>query len=335
MRDVSGEVLGERVSRTVLSLVVDPGDKLTGRIVQQVGGIATVALLESDDLVPGLSRVDAGVWRARYARFLEGDNVGRLIARTNQVLENQEFKTLIPSDPAWPQGLNDLGTEAPLMLWVKGDIELLSGKLTDRVTVTGSRSATAYGLGVTRDLVAHLTSREKVIVSGGSFGIEMAAHQVALAERGRTIVLMPCGLDCFYPRANSHLFEEIEASGLLVSERPLRVPPMRQDLIARGRLMAALSGTTVVVESGIRSGAITVARKADQLGRCVAALPGPITSKMSTGTNRLIQQGTASLVTSPSEVINLLNDKFQKHSSALGSTTTLGSPEAGPLIRVI
>lgn len=329
MATMAEQVAGERMARMVLSMIAEPDDSTTGHVLARFGGVETLRLVESDDAIPDLERADAMLWRERLRANVTADLFER-VAEPAQ----QGIGTLIPSDDHWPTGLNDLGVLAPYVLWTRGASSLLSSPLRERVTITGARSATAYGMEITRDLAANLADDERVIVSGGGFGIDGAAHRGTLAHGGHTVAVLACGVDRAYPSAHRDLLEQIGDVGLLMSELPPGTVPTRQRFLARGRLLAAISGATVVPEAGPRSGALHVASRAHILGRAVAAVPGPVTSIVSQGPHELIQQGHASLATETSDITLLLdNGPTQGRSTGhtpLGPVFTRGRPNTDP-----
>lgn len=130
----------ERMARVALSMIAEPNDPVTGHVLAHVGGIKTPRLIESDDPVPGLARVDVLMWRGQLGAQI----VAGLVRRVAET-QGGEFRTLIPSDKEWPAGLEDLGDRAPYLLWTRGAVSFLTTALSDRVTITGSRASTGYG----------------------------------------------------------------------------------------------------------------------------------------------------------------------------------------------
>ncbi len=175
------------------------------------------------------------------------------------------------------------------------------------MTITGSRAATHYGEHVAGQLASDLSNEDRVIVSGGAYGIEGAAHHATMAAGGHAVVVMATGIDERFPMMNRDMLNAIGDVGLLVTELPPETPIKRHNLLARHRIMAALSGATVLVEAAARSGARNVAVEATALGRAVGAVPGPVTSAASVGTHDLLRQGTASLVAHAGDVLRLLD----------------------------
>lgn len=190
-------------------------------------------------------------------------------------------------------------------LYVRGNTDLLTAPR--RAAFVGSRASTSYGQDVTRQLITSLP-RDTVIVSGGAYGIDAAAHEAAMWSGLATIAVMARGLDKPYPMGHGVLFEKIVRNGgLLVSQYPDGAAPTRHTFLERNRTIAALSHALIVVEAGVRSGSLNAARHAKELGVPAGAVPGPITSPASAGTNLLIQQG-ARLVADPTDILNLITE---------------------------
>lgn len=252
--------------------------------------------------MPGLARADVLMWRERLTPRVTPGLLDQIAG-----VERHGFGTLIPADKEWPAGLSDLGERAPYLLWTRGAVSFLTTALSDRATITGSRAATAYGEHVAGELATGLADEERIVVSGGAYGIEGAAHKSVLAASGHTIAVLAGGLDRPYPAGHSDLLNRIGDVGLLASELPPGAAPTRHRFLARNRLLAALSGATVIPEASPRSGSMTTVIAARELGRGVGAVPGPVTSVTSAGPNELIKQGFASLVTHTGNVIDLLD----------------------------
>lgn len=223
-------------------------------------------------------------------------------------------RLVTPDDREWPgwqfQDFATLDTKrmpggrAPLALWVLGEHSL--SEVTSRAAaLVGTRACTGYGEHVAAELASGLAAHEMAVVSGGAFGIDGAAHRAALACEGITIAVLAGGVDVPYPSAHSGLLYRIARHGLVVSEYPPGVRPARYRFLTRNRLVAALSGATVVVEAGVRSGAANTAAWARGLGKPVGAVPGPITSVASAGTHIEIAERGARLVVCAQDVIEL------------------------------
>jgi DNA processing protein len=171
----------------------------------------------------------------------------------------------------------------------------------------GARAATGYGEHVAGELAADLARRGVVVVSGGAYGIDGTAHRAALGVGGTTIAVMAGGAERAYPAGHTSLLEEVAATGAVISEVPCGGAPTKWRFLSRNRLIAALTGATVVVEAGVRSGSLNTANHAATLGRPIGAVPGPITSPSSAGCHRLLREHEAQCVTGVGDVLELLD----------------------------
>lgn len=301
----------ERTARVMLSIIAEPADSRVGRLLGRVGAVETIRLLDtSDGAMPGMRREDAEVLRHRARLASEGADFDRLLPR----LLDARFTLLIPGDREWPAGLDDLGDRKPYLLWTDGAPSLLTSPVSDLVTLTGARASTPYGDAVAREIAGGLAQEEKVIVAGGSYGIEAAAHRAALATGGSTVAVLAGGIDRNYPHGNTELLDTIRDVGAVVSEQPPGATPTRFRFLARARVLAALSSATIVAEAGARSGSLRTADHARTLDRGVGAVPGPITSAASTGTNLLIQERSAQLITSTTDAETLMEHRSPSRS---------------------
>ncbi|AOZ73453.1 DNA protecting protein DprA [Boudabousia tangfeifanii] len=246
-----------------------------------------------NELIIGHQRLPIMV--ERWQERLKECNLNAMKDRLREV--NANF--LAPNDADWPIGLNDLGYEAPIGLWVRGK---LPKQLP--IALVGARASSLYGDRVASDFSAQLAEAGATIISGGAFGIDAAAHRGALAVLGKTVAFMAGGVDELYPLALRELHEEIIRTGAIVSEYPPFARPARWRFLHRNRLIAAASRCTVVVEAGNRSGALATARRAQEIGRPVGSVPGAINAPTSQGTNQLLRNG-ATCVTSPEQIIAL------------------------------
>lgn len=294
----------ERVARAVLTYITQPGDLLAGAMARALGAVRALEAVRSASLagfgdLPGFPDPARALARLR-------ERLGAVPPRKE--IRRQlggRFRLVCPGDPEWPGGLDALGDAAPAALWVTGAADLGSA-CRRSVTVTGARAATAYGAYLAAEFSASLAGRGVTVIAGGSFGIDAAAHRGALSAGGTTIAVAAGGPDIPYPAAHEGLFGEIAGHGVIVSEAPPGTHVNRLRFLVRNRVMAALAAATLIVEAGTRSGALTAARHARDLGRPVAAVPGPVTSELSAGCNGLIRAGHAVLVTSASDVADTL-----------------------------
>ncbi len=250
----------------------------------------------------------AEAWRApqgALARVL-GEELAAVLDRERAGFSPEEelaraerlgAKVLTWDDPEYPPPLREI-PEPPPVLYLLG--ELREGDLSG-IAIVGTRRCTSYGRLVARRLAREIAARGVTVISGLAPGIDRAAHQGAL-EAGRTVAVLGTGLARPYPAGSERLMAEIAAAGAVLSEFPLEQPGSRWTFPRRNRLIAGLSLGVVVVEAPARSGALITADHALEQGKEVFAVPGPITSQASAGSNRLIREG-AKLVTSADDVL--------------------------------
>jgi DNA processing protein len=203
-----------------------------------------------------------------------------------------EVRTVRRGDRRYPPLLAQLH-DPPPRLHARGAVEILS---QPAVAVVGARSCSAYGAQIARDLARELTLAGVVVVSGMARGVDGEAHRGSLEAGGPTVAVLGCGIDRDYPRSHADLARRICGTGALISEYPPGVEPAPWHFPARNRIIAGLCVATVVVEARERSGALITADFALELGRDVYAVPGEITSALSAGTNDLLRQGAAPLL---------------------------------------
>ena len=196
-------------------------------------------------------------------------------------------RALRRDDPQYPAGLREL-SHPPPCVWALG-AELPA--VARAVAVVGSRAASRYGLDQAARLAHDLARLGLVVVSGLARGIDAAAHRAALAAGGRTVAVLPAGLDAITPRHHRPLAAEIARQGTLLTEWERGEPAGKGVFVQRNRLIAALAGATVVVEAAVHSGALTTAAFALRLGRPVLAVPGDVDRETARGTHALLRAG--------------------------------------------
>jgi DNA protecting protein DprA len=193
-------------------------------------------------------------------------------------------------DQNYPAPLRDLDA-APWSLIGRGDAGLLvTIAWPESVSIVGSRRATSYGREIARSLGRDLACAGRTVVSGMAFGIDSCVHRGAI-EGGKTVAVLGCGPDVTYPASHRSLWRRITESGLVISELPPGAGAWRWTFPARNRIIAGISGMTVVVEAARQSGSIVTADFAAAYGRWLGAVPGPVTSRGSAGTNDLLVGG--------------------------------------------
>ena len=277
----------QRQSTIALACLVEPGTPGIAELVAEHGTEEALARVQDRR-------------RTRVVGRLDPQDVPAMVVE----MSRRGVRVVVPGEPEFPTQLLDL-PEPPLALWIRGPLDLRAAALRS-VAVVGARACTAYGERATAAVAGGLAQDGWAVVSGGAFGIDAAAHRAALAVGGPTVAVLACGVDVAYPRAHDALLCRIADSGLVVSELPPGSQPLKHRFLARNRVIAALTRGTVVVEAARRSGAVSTASRALELGRVVMAVPGPVTSMASSGSNRLLHEASARAVSDSAEVASLL-----------------------------
>ncbi|NQT28349.1 MAG: DNA-protecting protein DprA, partial [Candidatus Omnitrophica bacterium] len=203
-------------------------------------------------------------------------------------------------DTRYPRLLKEIDSP-PKRLFYKGDWD--SSVFENCLAVVGSRRMTTYGRLITNKLVSEIARAGVTIVSGFMFGIDAASHKAAIDVGGRTIAVMPCGIDMIHPGHQEDLYNEIlEHKGLIISEFASTHPPGLWTYPKRNKIVAGLSKATMVVEAGQKSGSLITAGLTKKYKRKLFAVPGPLTSVLSKGTVQLIKEG-AEIVTGAEDVL--------------------------------
>lgn len=259
-------------------------------------------------LAPYIERVATGEPSKRSSRLLAlsdealskraaPNDAARLLAEVESMSDDRLRSavdaagcwTVCRHSDAYPSGMDD--EEAPKVLVLRGDRAHLLGHSPSRaVTIVGARRASAYGREVALGLGADLAGAGLEVVSGLAYGIDGAAHRGSLGI-GLSIAVLGCGPDVAYPAAHRSLHRRLGEEGLIMSELPPGMTPWKWTFPARNRIMARLAAMTVLVEAAERSGSLITADLAQQAGAMVGAVPGPVNSAVSAGTNGLLMAG--------------------------------------------
>ena len=289
-------------AHAMISILIEPGDPETSDPIHAIGPETALQILASDapdeDVAAQLGgRIPAAKVHAARGKLRNANDSFKDAAEAG-------IRVVTAAEGGIPSQFAALGTRAPFAFWAKGDVALLS-TLETGVTFTGTRAGTAYGEHVAAELASDQAASGRTIVGGGAYGIESASQRAALMAGGRAIVFLPAGVDRPYPVGNAQLHARAAENGLLISEVPPRTAPTKWRFMARNRLLAAATPLTVIVEASANSTSMQTAIRAKQMGRQVAAVPGPITSAASLGANQLIRDGIATAIADSRDVTEL------------------------------
>ncbi len=227
------------------------------------------------------------------------------LSRELRRIKEENLTLLTQEDALYPRLLKEI-YDPPLVLYVRG-------QLTERdhhgIAIVGSRRTTHYGTSIAKKLGFQIAYAGYTVISGLARGIDTAAHEGALASKGRTVAVIGAGLAKLYPPENQALADKIAEQGAVVSEFPVDYPPDKQTFPMRNRIVSGWSCGVIVAEAPIRSGSLITAQQAAEQGRAVYAVPGNIDRPSSQGCNKLIQEG-AKLIMDGAEVLDDLMTLF-------------------------
>lgn len=191
----------------------------------------------------------------------------------------------------------------PYALYVKGK---LPEKNRLSIAIVGARECSPYGREMAKEFAGKLADAGAQIISGMAKGIDGAGQIGALQEGGGSYAVLGCGVDICYPREHIELYTALEQHGGILSEQPIGRKPLPQFFPARNRIISGLSDVVLVMEAKERSGSLITADMALEQGKDIYALPGPVSSELSCGCNRLIKQG-AGILLSPEDLLEELS----------------------------
>ncbi len=279
-----------------VTLVPGLGPRLTAALLERFGSATAARQALAEDLreIPHIGAKLAN----EFANALRTVDVDAEIQR----LERFGVSLLALGAGAYPTLLASIADPPPL-LYIRGELRQADA---NAVAIVGSRQCTPYGKRLTEKLAAGLVRAGFTVVSGLARGIDGAAHQGALDASGRTVAVLAGGLSSIYPPEHKELAAAVEASGALLSETPMIVPPQRGMFHARNRLISGLARAVVIVEANDRSGALITARHAAEQGREVYAVPANADSTTSAGSLRLLRNG-ARLIRDVDDLLEDLN----------------------------
>jgi DNA processing protein len=239
---------------------------------------------------------------AQQVRFLRERGVRRAAAELVARGRLHGIRPLTALDEDYPPSLRHLDPR-PAVLWAAGD---LTAWQATTVAVVGTRRPSGYGRAAAEEIGDELARAGVTVLSGLAVGVDAAAHAAAVAAGGRSVAVLPSPIDRIYPPANRDLARRLREAGALVTELPPGRRIGKPDFARRNRIIAGMAEAVVVVEAPDRSGALLTADAAIGIGRELFAVPGPMDAVTSRGTNRLIADHAATLVTSPAALLHLI-----------------------------
>src|SRR4051812_8221442 len=280
-----------------LNMLPTMGPVRLRKLLQVFGTPESILSAKRDEL-----RSVDGIGREVVDQILNWESLVDLAAELQRI---RDFgaEVITSSSPLYPKQLREIHSP-PIVLYVWGE---LTERDQHAIAVIGSRRTTHYGMESAKKLSYQLAYAGLTVISGLARGIDTAAHQGALAAKGRTIGVIGSGLLNLYPPENAALAEKIRTgNGAVVSEFSMEIQPDRQTFPMRNRIISGWSHGILVVEAGLNSGALITSTQALEQGRLVYAVPGHINAPSAQGSNRLIQQG-AKLVMDAQDILDDLD----------------------------
>ncbi len=294
----------------VLNQLPQVGPVRVRRLMERFGTLSAILEAKGSDL-RGVEGIGPEV-----SSMITGWHDHADLDRELALMEQTGARALTQADPEYPALLKEIH-DPPIVLYILGKLEERDQQ--NGIGIVGTRRASHYAAEASKKLGYQLAYAGLTIYSGLARGIDTAAHQAALAAKGRTVAILGSGLAEIYPEENIPLAEKIASgSGAVLSEFPMGTSPTRQTFPKRNRIISGCSFGLLVVEAGLNSGALISAREAGEQGRSLYAVPGRIDQPGTLGSNRLIQQG-AKLVIDAGDILSDLPLLFANPPELQGS----------------
>ena len=282
-----------------ITLIKGIGNSLAKNLIAYIGSVEGVFSEKQQNLakIPGIGE------------FLSKEIVGQnILKRADQEIEfisKNKIQGTYFTDRDYPYRLKECA-DSPIMIYSKGNCDLNTGKF---VGIVGTRNATETGKENCKELINDLKSVHPpvIIVSGLAYGIDICSHKAALDSGMQTIGVIGHGLDRIYPAAHRPTAIKMIQNGAILTEYLSLTNPDKQNFVQRNRIIAGLCDAVVVVESGIKGGALITAEIANDYNRDVFAFPGRVTDEWSVGCNALIKNNKASLIESADDLLKIMN----------------------------
>lgn len=290
-------MLPELVYQIALNEVPNIGDVVAKSLVQIFGSASEIFKAP----VSQLEKIDGvGTIRAKSIKnFTEFDACAAEIP----FLEKHAIAAIFITDAAYPRRLLQCA-DSPSLLYYKGISDLNATKI---ISVVGTRNNSDYGRQITEELIAGLQQTGILVVSGLAYGIDTLSHKAALKNNLETVAVVAHGLDRIYPPNNTSLAKDITKQGGLLTEFRKNVGPDKQNFPLRNRIVAGMCDALIVVESGLKGGSLITAELANGYNKDVFAIPGRNTDSKSEGCNLAIRNNKASLLTSATDLLQMMN----------------------------
>jgi len=238
--------------------------------------------------------------------LLKNLNDKTIFEKANQEIEFIKSNAVNVSffqDENYPERLKHC-IDSPVLIFSSGNINLKNRKI---ISIVGTRQITSYGMEFCKKLIEDLAPLDPVIVSGFAYGVDIAAHQLAVENNLQTIGVIAHGLNQVYPKMHKKYVAKMEENGGFITEFWSTSNPDKENFVRRNRIVAGMSEATIVIESADKGGSLITANLANDYNRDVFAVPGRVTDKYSQGCNNLIKTQKANVLTTAADLIYILN----------------------------
>lgn len=304
----------EQIHQLALALATGVGTKMARNLIKQTGSVSSIFEEKTGNLlkIPGFGQ--------KIADSLKEDGLIKRAEKEIQFIRENKVHMVFFLDADYPSSLRQC-PDAPIVLFYKGT---LPSHLPHSLSIIGTRNPTQRGRELTNQWVGELaaTLPDLYIISGLAYGIDIAAHEAALANNLPTLAVLGHGFHTLYPSVHRQAAERIIKQGALVSDFFSHNKMEPKNFIRRNRIIAGLSQATLVIESSLKGGAMATAEMANSYNREVLAVPGRPQDERSLGCNHLIRSNQAALVNQPSDICFFMgwDGKPQKDAQKLLST---------------
>lgn len=288
----------EKLYQIGLHLIPGIGPKTAKQLMSYCGSAAAIFKTKKPTLlkIPGIGNKNADL-------IINHNDCLTKAEKEIKNTEKENSKIIFYTDPEYPQTLKE-NFDSPILLYYKGSGDLNKQKI---VSIVGTRNATEYGKEITEKIVAGLASQNILIASGLAYGIDIQAHKSCINHNVTTVGVMASGIDRLYPTQHRATAEKMQSNGGLLTEEPVGTIPAAPRFPARNRIIAGMSDCTIVVEAAIKGGALITARIANSYNKEVFSVPGKVNSQYSEGTNFLIKNHEAHLITDAEDILKMMN----------------------------
>jgi len=280
-----------------LTLIPNIGDVHAKALINRFGNAASIFTANRKELqnMEGIGSIRADCIK-KFNNFQRCEDEIKFI-------EKYKITPLFLTDKNYPQRLLHC-YDSPTLLYYRGNANLNHSKI---ISIVGTRNYSEYGKLITEKLIAELEQENILIVSGLAFGIDTIAHKAALKNNLLTLGVLGHGLDRIYPIQNKTLAKQLITKGGLLTEFMSDTIPDKQNFPKRNRIVAGICDAVLVIESGIKGGSLITAELANSYNKDVFAIPGRLTDTKSDGCNHLIKTNKASLLTSATDLLEIMN----------------------------